>query len=205
MGGFSSPAFADLDGDGDLDLVVGERYGTLRDFENQTLIPRVTFAENATGTVFQRAATDPEGSAITWSLGGADAALFDISNDGAITFRAAPDFDSPQDQGGDNVYDLTVIASDGVNATPLALTVTVTDVNEAPAFAAGPTAATFAENGTGTVFQRAATDPEGRAITWSLGGADAALFDISSAGAVTFRWRLISRRHATRAATMSTT
>ncbi len=73
----------------------------------------------------------------------------------------APDFDNPQDQGGDNIYNLTVIASDGTLSTPLAITVTVTDVNEAPVFAAGPTAVTFAENGTGTVFQRAATDPEG--------------------------------------------
>ncbi len=87
VGFYSKPAFADLDGDGDLDLVVGAYDGTLRAFENQTLNPRVTFTENGTGTVFQRAATDPEGSAITWSLGGADAALFDISSAGAVTFQ----------------------------------------------------------------------------------------------------------------------
>ena len=34
VGDFSTPSFADLDGDGDLDAVVGEEYGTLHYFEN---------------------------------------------------------------------------------------------------------------------------------------------------------------------------
>ena len=34
MAGYSSPSFADLDGDGDLDAVVGEDDGTLHYFEN---------------------------------------------------------------------------------------------------------------------------------------------------------------------------
>ncbi|MDD5395233.1 MAG: hypothetical protein PHE17_19595 [Thiothrix sp.] len=43
--------------------------------------------------------SDPEGDAMTYALSGADADKFNISTNGALTFKAAPDYESPTDQG----------------------------------------------------------------------------------------------------------
>jgi len=76
-------------------------------------------------------ASDPEGSALTYSLSGVDAARFSISGSGVLTFSAAPDFESPADNGANNVYDVTVQVSDGSRTTTQAFAVTVTDVSSA--------------------------------------------------------------------------
>lgn len=87
-------------------------------------------AEN-TSAVAVASATDVDGSALTYSLSGADAALFTIGTDGALSFIAAPDFETPLDAGADNTYDLTVTVEDAQGATDSAdIAVTVTDVAE---------------------------------------------------------------------------
>lgn len=59
-------------------------------------------------------------------------------------------------------------------------------VNRAPVFSS-PATASVAENSTATVYQASATDPDGNALTFSIaGGADAARFTITAAGALTF-------------------
>ena len=91
-----------------------------------------SFAENGTGTVYTVTATDVDASTtLTYSLSGDDAALFNIT-DGAVTFKNAPNFESPTDSGLNNVYDINVIASDGALNTTQAVAITVTNVNEAP-------------------------------------------------------------------------
>ncbi len=73
----------------------------------------------------------------TWGTSGADAARFSISSGGVLSFSAAPNFENPQDVGGNNVYDVNVTfvaTSSGLSATPRAVAVTVTNVNEAPIF-----------------------------------------------------------------------
>ena len=149
-----------------------------------------SFAENATGTVYTVAATDPDaGATLTYSLIGTDAALFNINaTTGAVTFKSSPNYEAPGDAGANNVYDVTVRASDGTNIATKAVAITVTNVNEAPVITSGATAS-FAENGTGTVYTAAATDPDaGTTLTYSISGTDAALFDINATtGAVTFK------------------
>jgi glucose/arabinose dehydrogenase len=70
----------------------------------------------------------------------------------------------------------------GGGSTP---TPTPTPANAAPSFTSG-TAATIAEN-TAAAYQAAATDPNGDPVTFSIaGGADAARFTITGAGALSF-------------------
>ncbi|WP_133254897.1 cadherin repeat domain-containing protein, partial [Mesorhizobium delmotii] len=76
---------------------------------------------------------------LTYTLSGADSALFDIdASTGVVTFKNAPDFESPLDQGANNVYDITVTASDGTLSTGQAVAITVTNQNDnAPVFSSG--------------------------------------------------------------------
>jgi len=92
-----------------------------------------TAAENQT-TVGTVSAANGAGDIVTYTLSGTDAALFDISSGGAITFKAAPDFEDPGDADDNNVYTLTAVANAGSDPEVTAgVTVTVTNVNEAPA------------------------------------------------------------------------
>ena len=75
--------------------------------------------------------------AVTWSkVGGVDSATVSIvSATGVITFNSAPNFEAPSDVGADNVYNVTVRATDTAgNITNQAITVTVTDVVDTSSF-----------------------------------------------------------------------
>lgn len=72
---------------------------------------------------------------LIFSLSGADSALFTIS-DGSLFFMAAPDYEEPTDSGSDNVYNVTVEVSDGVNTDSQAITVTVNNIPDTPVPAA---------------------------------------------------------------------
>ena len=94
----------------------------------------ISFVENVgIGTPLDTyGATDPEGLAISWDVSGPDAGKFEISEeDGALTFEAQPNFETPEDSNGDNVYEVTVVASDPArNSDELDVRVTVTNVAE---------------------------------------------------------------------------
>ena len=135
-------------------------------------------------------ATDPEdpGAAITrWSLTGTDAGDFTIDENGELTFRSVPDHERPADSGRDNVYNLSVRASDGRNYGYLAVTVTVEDVNEPPTITTtGRASFTYRENGKAALHTFRAADLERSAITWSVTGTDRDDFAISETGVLSF-------------------
>src|SRR5262249_815056 len=101
--------------------------------ETPTITSGASFSvpENTTA-VTTVTATDPDSSApfntLTFSIsGGADAAKFSITSGGVLTFVSAPNFESPTDVGGDNVYDVVVKVTDGgglFDTKALAITVT---------------------------------------------------------------------------------
>ena len=67
-----------------------------------------------TSTVTTIKATDPDGDTITYSLTGIDASLLSINpSSGLLTFQSPPDYENPQDDNQDNIYSITVTASDG--------------------------------------------------------------------------------------------
>jgi VCBS repeat-containing protein len=98
-----------------------------------------SFAENGTGVAYQATATDAESDSLTYALGGTDALRFNINaTTGAVSFNTAPNYEIPTDAGTNNVYDITVSASDGLNTSlAQAVAITVTDVVEAPPSLAG--------------------------------------------------------------------
>ena len=59
----------------------------------------IHYAENGTGPVRFFESKDPEGSGIEWSVRGVDAADFEISSAGVLTFMESPDFENPTDRG----------------------------------------------------------------------------------------------------------
>jgi predicted outer membrane repeat protein len=142
-------------------------------------------AENQTG-VGTVTATDTNGDALTYSIsGGVDQSLFMINaTTGVLVFNSAPDYENAGDNGGDNIYNLTIQVSDGSLSATQNLTITVTDVNETPANSApvfsSATSLNVAENQTG-VGTVTATDTNGDALTYSIsGGLDQSLFMINA-------------------------
>ena len=87
----------------------------------------IDYSENGVEQLATYVAEDPEGAAVAWSLSGDDAGAFSIT-DGVLAFNEPPDYEAPADADGDNVYSLTVTASDGTNRATLEVAVAVLNV-----------------------------------------------------------------------------
>ena len=91
----------------------------------------IMYAENGTGPVATYTAVDPEMTAIaSWSLGGNDDGDFSIEG-GVLMFKKSPDFEMAADMDMNNMYSVTVQATDGTNKVGMKMvTVEVTNVDE---------------------------------------------------------------------------
>ena len=91
----------------------------------------IDFAENSTEVVSRFTASDPEGMVtLTLSLSGEDSEAFTMEEDGTLRFRVSPDFENPTDANEDNIYLVTVEASDGHSAGALDSSIEITDAEE---------------------------------------------------------------------------
>ena len=146
----------------------------------------MNYPENGTTAVATYSTNDPDGDDVTWSVAGTDAARFSINEDGELSFKSPPDHEAPNDANTDNVYEVTVRASDSDLMSSLDVEVTVTDANESGNIT-GPTSIDYPENGTTTVATYSITDPDGDGVTWSVAGTDAARFSINEDGELSFK------------------
>ena len=169
--------------------------------------PEIEYDATSPGLIVQTyTARDEENETIEWSLDGTDMGDFSInSSTGVLSFAQRPNYEMPDDDGTNNVYDIIAKATyrdssvpNKTNTTENPVTVTVTDVNERPDitkvtddeldyaevdfyFTITPT------ERQANVHTFTATNYDGDTFEWSLSGDDAGDFDIdSSSGALTF-------------------
>ena len=88
-------------------------------FENQTLVADIN-------------ATDQDADSLLFAIsGGAGRDKFSINSaTGQLSFISAPDFENPQDQGNDNVFNIELSVSDGLVLSYQSMVITVLDVSE---------------------------------------------------------------------------
>ena len=125
------------------------------------------------------AAEDADDTTLTYTLGGTDAASFDIvETSGQLQTKAALDHETKSS------YRVTVTATDPSSGSDtITVTITVTDENEPPVFDGETATRSVAENtqaGETIGAPVAATDPEGDTLAYTLGGTDAGDFTIDA-------------------------
>ena len=145
---------------------------------------------DATDAVYT--ASDPDMGSVNYALMGADGNLFTLNNEKMLRFKTAPDHENPMDRNRDNVYEVTVRASDGTMTEDWMVEVTVTDMNEDPMIVrgglavSGPMSKDYTEHGTDVVGDYTATGPMNDMARWTLEGDDAMYFRVGTAtGAMT--------------------
>ena len=153
-------------------------------FTLESVITTRSVAENTAAGVdigAPVAATAVDG-VVTYTLGGTDAASFDVvAATGQLQTKAALDYETKSN------YEVTVTATDTDGSVSTMVTINVANVIELTTFS-GPTMVTFAENGATRVATFSYSSDEDRdGIEWLTAGVDRGLFSLDNpSGALRF-------------------
>ena len=144
------------------------------------------FDENDSEAIgFLRAYDDIENDAISYSFSGNDASYFEYLIVDAEAGTVQISFISPPDYETKDAYDVSLIASDGVNTISLVVELVINNLNDvAPTITSLTTLE--AEENQKAIGSVTATDPEGGSFSFFISGADASLVTISANGVLSF-------------------
>ena len=147
------------------------------------VIADVNIAEN---TAYANSAIILAGDApigtVTYSLSGVDAADFSVNATTGVVSMVARDFENPKDDDTNNIYEITLIATDDdANSATQSLTVSVTDT---PFAIQAITDKNIGENTAYSETIVLTGDTTIGAVSYSLSAADAADFSVNAAGVV---------------------
>ena len=91
-------------------------------------------AFNATSNFTTLSVSDADAQTLTLTLGsqapGNDASDFTLASDGGLSFNATPDYESPADYDTNNIYDLKLTATDGIETVSQDFSVVVLNVSD---------------------------------------------------------------------------
>ena len=132
--------------------------------------------DTGTQVVLASASDEDSNDTLVYSLSGANSSHFTISATGVISTDSVIDYESSSS------YSLTILVSDGTVSVSTPLTITVNDINDAPAFTSTPYAVTLNEGTASSVsvFQVSASDEDSDSIVFSFVGITSSDFTINS-------------------------
>ncbi len=154
-------------------ITAGNIAATMLDDEALTIadIANATVNENAAYTSVTPSVSNAVGT-VSYALSGTDATDFSINTSTGVVSMVARNFESPADADTNNVYNITITATDTGNANNTVTdswTVTVADVVEAASFTIGSIAnATTAENAAYSVTPSLSGDTPIGTVTYTL-------------------------------------
>ena len=149
-----------------------------------TTVSPLLAAENGVAiATLQATDTDTPAANLAWSVAGSsDGDKVTLNADGVLAFKAARDFEAPDDADEDGDYEITVWVTDGANPVDAALTVRLTDVDEI-----APTLANATVDGSQmtVAFNEAleeSSSPAASAFVVAVDGTARAVSDVSVGG-----------------------